>query len=52
MKKYIVLTKIGNFSASEVRQFDNLEDARAFRDLLNLSNDSPYTAYYIVEVIE
>ena len=52
MKKYIVLKKIGSFSAREERQFDNLEDARAFRNLLNVSKDSEYAEYYIAEVIE
>lgn len=52
MKKYIVLHKIGTFSASEERQFDNLDDARMFRNLLNNSKDADYHEYYIAEVIE
>lgn len=52
MKKYVILHKIGSFSAKEERQFDNLEDARMFRNLLNSSKDADYHEYYIAEVIE
>ena len=52
MKKYIVLRKIGIFNAEEVRQFDNLDDARMFRNLLNTSEEYERTQYFIVEVLE
>lgn len=52
MKKYMVLRKIGIFNAEEVRQFDNLDDARMFRNLLNASEEYERTQYFIVEVLE
>ena len=52
MKKYMILKKIGTFSADEVRQFDNLDDARMFRNLLNTSEEYERTQYFIVEVLE
>lgn len=52
MKKYVVLRKIGAYSADEVRGFDNLNDAKAFRDLLAVSEDHESARYYVVEVLE
>jgi len=52
MKKYAVLHKIGSFNAECEREFDNIDDARAFRNLLNISKDYEHTHYYIVEVLE
>lgn len=52
MKKYIVLKKIGIFGAEEVRQFDNLDDARAFRNLLSTSEEHKRTTYYVAEIVE
>lgn len=52
MKKYIVLKKIGIFGADEVRQFDNLDDARAFRNLLATSEEHERTTYYVAEIVE
>lgn len=52
MKKYMVLRKIGIFNAEEVRQFDNLDDARMFRNLLNTSEENERIQYNIVEVLE
>lgn len=52
MKKYMVLRKIGIFNAEEVRQFDNLDDARMFRNLLNTSEENESIQYNIVEVLE
>lgn len=52
MKKYVVLSKIGTFAAREERQFNNLDDARTYRNLLNISKDYEGTQYYIAEVLE
>ena len=52
MKKYMVLRKIGIFNAEEVRQFDNLDDARMFRNLLSSSEENERIQYNIVEVLE
>ena len=52
MKKYMVLRKIGIFNAEEVRQFDNLDDARMFRNLLSSSEENERILYNIVEVLE
>ena len=52
MKKYMVLKKVGTFSADEVRQFDNLDDARMFRNLLSSSEENERIQYNIVEVLE
>lgn len=52
MKKYMILKKVGIFNADEVRQFDNLDDARMFRNLLNASEEYERTQYFIVEVLE
>lgn len=52
MKKYMVLRKIGIFNAEEVRQFDNLDDARMFRNLLNTSEDCKHVEFIVVEVLE
>lgn len=52
MKKYMILKKVGTFSADEVRQFDNLDDARMFRNLLNASEEYERTQHFIVEVLE
>ena len=52
MKRYMILKKIGTFSADEVRQFDNLDDARMFRNLLNTSEDCKHVEFIVVEVLE
>lgn len=52
MKKYMILKKVGTFSADEVRQFDNLDDARMFRNLLNTSEDCKHVEFIVVEVLE
>ena len=52
MKKYVVLRKIGAYSADEVRGFDNLDDAKAFRDLLAVSEDHKSAMYYVAEIIK
>lgn len=51
MKKYIVIKKLSSFNADEVRQFDNLDDARCFKNLL-ASSESGNWNYYVVEVLE
>ena len=52
MKRYMILKKVGTFSADEVRQFDNLDDARMFRNLLNTSEDCKHVEFIVVEVLE
>lgn len=52
MKKYVVLHKIGDFPAKEERQFDNIDDARMFRNLLETSKTADFHEYYIAEIIE
>lgn len=52
MKKYMVIKKIGSFSADEVRQFDNLDDARQFKYLMTVSEGYDRCNYYVVEVLE
>ena len=51
MKKYAVLKKIGNFSATVEREFDNIDDARMFKNLL-VTSESGNWEYYLVEVLE
>jgi hypothetical protein len=51
MKKYAVLKKIGNFSASCDREFNNLDDARMYRNLCVVSETGDWK-YYVVEVLE
>lgn len=51
MKQFAVLKKIGDFPANCVREFDNLNDARAFKNLLS-SSESGSWKYYVVEVLE
>lgn len=51
MEKYMVIKKIGNFKADEVRQFDNLDNARQFKNLLTSSENGNWK-YYVVEVLE
>ena len=53
MKKYAVLKKIGNFSASVDREFDNIDDARMYKNLCVISEGSERTwDYFVVEVLE
>lgn len=51
MKKYAVMKKIGNFSATVEREFNNIDDARMFKNLLVASESSNWE-YYLVEVLE
>lgn len=51
MKKFAVLKKIGNFSATVAREFDDLDDARKFKNLLVTSETGSWK-YYVVEVLE
>lgn len=51
MEKYMVIKKIGSFHADEVRQFDDLDDARQFKNLLASSENGNWK-YYVVEVLE
>lgn len=58
MKKYQVLKRLmdTNFSPSFENEFNNLDDARMFRNLLqkteNEKDSSVKWTYYIVEVLE
>lgn len=49
MKKFAVLQKIGAFSATVVREFDNREDAEQFRVLLYRSEENERITYATVE---
>ena len=51
MKKYAVMKKIGTFNASVEREFDNIDDARMFKNLLVTSETGKWE-YYLVEVLE
>lgn len=51
MKKYAVLKKIGTFGARVERDFDNIDDARMFKNLLVTSEHEGWE-YYLVEVLE
>ena len=54
MKKYAVLKKIGSFSASVDREFDNIDDARMYKNLCVVSEESVNIKwdYFVVEVLE
>jgi len=52
MKKYAVLKKIGTFSATVEREFNNIDDARMFKNLLVVSEEKGNNQYYLVEVLE
>jgi hypothetical protein len=52
MKKFAVLKKIGIFSATVVREFDEEADALEFAGLLTRSEDHKETRYFIAEVTE
>jgi hypothetical protein len=51
MKKYAVLKKMFPYAASTVREFDVLNDAKSFKDILK-SSEEGYWEYYLVEVLE
>lgn len=51
MKKYAVMKKIGTFNASVEREFDNIDDARMFKNLLVTSETGKWE-YYLIEVLE
>ena len=51
MKKYAVMKKIGTFSATVDREFDNIDDARMYRNLC-VASESGNWQYYVVEVLE
>lgn len=52
MKKYAVLKKIGMFGATVEREFDNIDDAHMFKNLLVVSEEKDRNQYYLVEVLE
>lgn len=52
MKKFAVLKKIGIFSATVVREFDEEADALEFAGLLTRSEDLKETRYFIAKVTE
>lgn len=51
MKKYAVMKKIGGFNATVEREFDNIDNARMFKNLLVVSESGKWE-YYLVEVLE
>lgn len=51
MKKYAVMKKIGTFSATVVREFDTIDDARMFKNLL-VASEAGEWKYYLVEVLK
>lgn len=51
MKKYAVLKQIGNFDPKVEREFDNIDDARMFKNILMASETNGWK-YYLVEVLE
>ena len=50
MKKFIVLSKIGFFNATVVREFDNEDDAAEYQALMQRSEDNERVTYFIAEV--
>lgn len=52
MKKYQVLSKIGNFSTHVEREFDELDDAWKFCDLLRKSSSHSLTTYGVSMLCE
>ena len=51
MKKFAVLKKIGCFHATCVRDFDNPDDAKLFKNLLAKTETNGWE-YFVVEVLE
>ena len=49
MKKFAVLQKIGFFAPTVVRDFDDKDDAEAFRALMCKSEDNNSTEYFTIE---
>ena len=49
MKRYAVVKEIGDVSTSVVREFDEPQDAFAFKDLLVRSEVKDFIKYYAVE---
>jgi nicotinamide riboside kinase len=52
MKKFIVLKKVGKFSADEVRSFATKESAQQFINLMRETEENEYTKYYLCELID
>ena len=50
MKKYIVVKKIGDFSATVEREFDDKNKAGAFASLLTSSEDGNWK-YFVYELV-
>lgn len=50
MKKYVVLRK-NSISTGIEREFDNIDDARMFKNLMATSETGSWK-YYVVEVLE
>lgn len=51
MKKYVVLQKIGSFSARSVREFDDVQDANTFAQLMRSSETNEFTQYFVFELM-
>lgn len=50
MKKYVVLSKIGFFNATVIREFDNENDAMEYQALMQKSEDNERITYFTAEV--
>lgn len=50
MKKYLVLSKIGDCQARVVREFDTLEQAQQFCKLMQESEDYEKCNYYVAKL--
>ena len=51
MKQFVVLQKIGVFSATVVREFDNKGNAQQYCELMQTSEDNERVKYYVAEII-
>lgn len=51
MAQYFVAKRLGEYTPSFVRGFDNIDDARQFRNLMASSEKGSWE-YFVVEVIE
>lgn len=50
MKRYVVLSKIGFFNATAVREFDDVYDAMEYQALMQKSEDNERVTYFVAEV--
>ena len=52
MKQFIVLSKIGFFNGTVVRDFDNEADAREYAQLMRKSENSEHITYFVAKIVE